>query len=167
MYTCRSFWTNDWIGQKSKFLLCMTDAFTKYAVVTTVPNKEAETVSQAIFKHWFCKFGLHAQIHTNGGKEFCNKLSDQLYLHLNIKQTTTSPAHPKLLKSISNPTFSLTLWIGNNLFQHSTFPTTPATTPPLRQLPLSYCLGLNWDYRHFQILTLNVYTMEKISHLNA
>ena len=119
------------------------------------------------FRTLVCKFGLPAQIHTDGDKEFCKKLSDQLYLHLNIKQTTTSPAHPKLLKSISNPTFSLTLWIGNNLFQHSTFPTTPATTPPLRQLPLSYCLGLNWDYRHFQILTLNVYTMEKISHLNA
>ena len=39
--------------RKSKFVLCMTDAFTKYAVVTTIPNKETKTVSQVIFEHWF------------------------------------------------------------------------------------------------------------------
>jgi Integrase zinc binding domain len=36
-----------------KFVLCITDAFTKYAVVTAIANKEAETVANAIFKDWF------------------------------------------------------------------------------------------------------------------
>jgi len=50
------------------------DAFTKYAVVTAIANKEAETVANAIFKDWFAKLGIPAQIHTDGGKEFVNKL---------------------------------------------------------------------------------------------
>jgi hypothetical protein len=63
-------------GRQHKYILCITDAFTKYAIVTAVENKEAETVAKAIFNEWFCKFGIPAQIHTDGGKEFVNKLSN-------------------------------------------------------------------------------------------
>jgi hypothetical protein len=42
-----------------KFILCMTDAFTKYAV-TVILNKNAETVPDGIYKEWFCKFGILA-----------------------------------------------------------------------------------------------------------
>ncbi len=31
--------------------------------------------SRTLFADWFCKFGIPAQIHTDGGKEFVNKLS--------------------------------------------------------------------------------------------
>jgi hypothetical protein len=34
--------------QKSAYILCITDAFRKYAVVTKVDNKDAETVAKAI-----------------------------------------------------------------------------------------------------------------------
>ncbi len=40
----------------------------KYAVVTKVDNKDAEMVAKAIFNNWFCKFGIPAQIHSDGGK---------------------------------------------------------------------------------------------------
>ncbi len=72
-----------------KYILCVTDAFTKYALVTAIENKEAETVAKAIFSKWFCKFGIPAQIHTDGGKEFIHKL---FYL-LNVEHTKTTPAH--------------------------------------------------------------------------
>ena len=49
--------------RKKKFILCITDAFTKFAVVTTVNNKEATTVARAIFEQWFCKFGILAHPH--------------------------------------------------------------------------------------------------------
>jgi hypothetical protein len=55
-----------------KFVLCITDAFTKYAVVTAIANKEAEMVADAIVKDWFAKFGIPAQVHTYQGKEFVN-----------------------------------------------------------------------------------------------
>jgi hypothetical protein len=59
--------------------LCVTEAFTKYALVTAIENIEAETVAKAIFSEWFCKFSIPVQIHTNGGKEFVNKLSKELF----------------------------------------------------------------------------------------
>jgi hypothetical protein len=82
-------------GRQHKYILCITDAFTKYAIVTAVENKEAETVAKAIFNEWFCKFGIPAQIHTDSGKEFVNKLSNELFQLLNVQHTKTTPAHPQ------------------------------------------------------------------------
>jgi IS30 family transposase len=78
-----------------KFVLCITDAFTKYAVVMAIANKDAEMVEDAIYKEWFSKFGIPAQIHTDRGREFLNKLSAKLFQLLNISQTKMSPAHPQ------------------------------------------------------------------------
>jgi hypothetical protein len=67
-----------------KFVLCIADAFTKKAVVTSIQNKNAETVADAIFKEWFGKFRIPAQIHTDRGKEFVNKLSAEMMELMNI-----------------------------------------------------------------------------------
>jgi Integrase core domain len=128
-----------------KFILCITDAFTKYAVVTSIQNKNAETVADAIFKEWFCKFGIPAQIHTDGGKEFVNKLSAEMMELMNVSHTRTSPAHPqcnfqvevfnktvkKYLASFVDDTalnwetFLLALALSYNTSYHSTIATTP------------------------------------------
>jgi transposase InsO family protein len=128
-----------------KFVLCITDAFTKYAVVTAIANKEAETVADAIYKDWFAKFGIPAQIHTDRGKEFVNKLSAELFQLLNVRHTKTSPAHPqcnaqvevfnkrvkKFLQSFVDDTtlnwetFLPALAISYNTSYHSTIATTP------------------------------------------
>jgi transposase InsO family protein len=39
--------------------------------------------------------GPPIQIHSDMGKEFCNKLSDELFQKLDIQHTKTSPAHPQ------------------------------------------------------------------------
>jgi hypothetical protein len=54
--------------QQHKYILCFTNAFSEYAMITSVENKEAETVAKAISSEWFCKFGIPAQIHTDGWK---------------------------------------------------------------------------------------------------
>jgi len=41
-----------------KLILCLTDAFTKYVELVTIPNKEAFTVATAILNRWICCFGL-------------------------------------------------------------------------------------------------------------
>ncbi len=81
--------------RQHKYILCITDAFTKYTLVPAVENKEAETVEKAIFSEWFCKFGIPAQIHTDGKEEFVNKLSNKLFTLLNVKHTMTTLAHPQ------------------------------------------------------------------------
>ncbi len=126
------------------FVLCITGAFPKYAVVTAIANKEAEMVADAIYRDWFAKFGIPAQIHTDGGKEFVNKLSAELF-QLNVRHTKTSPVHPqcnaqvevfnktvkKFLQSFVDDTtlnwetFLPALAISYNTSYHYTIATTP------------------------------------------
>jgi transposase InsO family protein len=82
-------------SRKSAYILCIMDAFTKYAVVTSIHNKDEQTVAKAIFDQWICKFGIPAQIHTDGGKEFMNKLLSELCELLNVQHTKTMPYHPQ------------------------------------------------------------------------
>jgi hypothetical protein len=130
---------------KNAYVLCITDAFTKYAVVTKIEHKEAETVARAIFENWFCKFGILEQIHTYGGKEFINKFSAELFELLNIQHSKTSPYHPqcnsqvevfnktvkKYLASYVDETtlnwqdFLPALMLAYNTSYHSTIATTP------------------------------------------
>ncbi len=61
------------VDSNKKFVLCIMDAFTKYAVFTAIANKDAETVADTIYKDCFSKFGIPAQIHMDGGKEICEQ----------------------------------------------------------------------------------------------
>jgi hypothetical protein len=78
-----------------KFILCMTDALTKYVELVPLPNKEANTVANAIFDKWYCHFGAPLDIVTDQGKEFCARLSDELFKRLGTNHLTTSPHHPQ------------------------------------------------------------------------
>ena len=81
---------------KNNYILCMTDAFTKYAEVVAIPDKEAPTVATEFFNKWICRYGVPSQIHTDGGKEFINKLSKDLCEKFEIKHTKNTPyAMPK------------------------------------------------------------------------
>jgi hypothetical protein len=79
----------------NKYILTITDAFTKYSKIVAIPNKETETVADAVFTKWICRCGCPTVIHTDGGKEFLNKIAAELYQKLDIKTTHTAPAHPQ------------------------------------------------------------------------
>ena len=129
----------------NKYILCMTDAFTKYAEVIALPNKEAITTAEAIFVHWICRFGVPVQIHSDGGKEFLNKVTEELYQLLQITGTHTSPAHPqcnaqveifnktvaKYLSAYVNPsTLDWELYLPAMRFSYNTsYHSTTKTTP--------------------------------------
>ena len=82
-------------NEGKKFVLCITDAFTKYAEMVAIDNKEAGTVAKHVFERWICRFGTPLEIVTDNGREFCNALSKELYKLLQIKHTTTSPYWPQ------------------------------------------------------------------------
>jgi len=77
-----------------KFVLCITDAFTKYAEMVAVDNKEAPTVARAIFERWICRFGTPLEFYSDNGREFCNELSKELFKLLKIEHNTTTPYFP-------------------------------------------------------------------------
>jgi hypothetical protein len=78
-----------------KFILCMTDALTKYVELVPLQNKEAMTVAEAIFDQWICHFGAPLDLITDQGKEYCAKVSDDLLKRLGATHITTSPHHPQ------------------------------------------------------------------------
>ena len=82
-------------ANNKNYILCITDAFTKYVELVPLPNKEALTVAAAIFSKWICRFGSPLQITTDGGKEFTAKLTEELFNQMQIKHLTTSPYHPQ------------------------------------------------------------------------
>jgi hypothetical protein len=77
-----------------KFILCVTDAFTKYIELVALPNKEANT-AEAIFDKWICRFGAPLDLVTDQGTEFCAKLSKELFTRLGTTHLTTSSHHPQ------------------------------------------------------------------------
>ena len=82
-------------NQGKNFVLCMTDAFTKYAEICAIPNKEAATVARALFERWICRFGCPIEFTSDNGKEFCNELTKELFKLLQIKHSHTTPYHPQ------------------------------------------------------------------------
>ena len=78
-----------------KFILCITDSFTKYVELVALENKEAATVATALFDKWFCRYGIPGTIITDQGKEFCARLTEELFKRLGTLHTTTTPHHPQ------------------------------------------------------------------------
>ncbi len=64
-------------------------------IIELTQKLDAQTVAKAIFEQWFCKFGKPAQIHTDGGKEFVNKLMAEFCELLNVQHSKTTPYHPQ------------------------------------------------------------------------
>ena len=67
----------------------MNEAFSKLVELVSIPNKEAETVANAIFYNWICRYGVPMEIITDHGKEFCNKLSKEFCKLLELKHGRT------------------------------------------------------------------------------
>ena len=132
-------------SNKNNYILCMTDAFSKYAEVVAIPNKEAPTVATEFFEKWICRYGVPSVIHTDGGKEFVNKLEAELCEKLEIKHSKNTPYHPqcnaqvevfnktvqKYLASVVNPsTLDWELYIAPLMFSYNTsFHATTKTSP--------------------------------------
>jgi transposase InsO family protein len=82
-------------GRGKKFILVMTDAFTRYVELVAIENKETETVAQAIFLHWICRYGVPLEIVTDQGKEFVSHICQNLWEKLQLVHNTTTPRHPQ------------------------------------------------------------------------
>ena len=81
-------------GTTKKFIMVITDAFTKFTRLYVIPNKEAATCASAIFKH-ICGYGVPRLIITDQGKEWNDLLNNNILNNLNIEHRLTSPYHPQ------------------------------------------------------------------------
>ena len=82
-------------AEGNKYILVMTDAFSKYAELAAIPDKRADTVARAIFERWICRFSVPRMIITDNGKEFANQIMTDLCKFMGVQQNKTSPYHPQ------------------------------------------------------------------------
>ena len=79
----------------NKYVIVMTDAYTKVVELDAIPDKTAETVAKAFFEKWICRYSVPIQLVTDQGREFCNQVLDGLCELLGIKHRKTTAYRPQ------------------------------------------------------------------------
>ena len=78
-----------------KYVLVITDAFSKLAELVPLKEKEAGTVARAIVDTWICRYSTPKVLVTDRGREFCSKFADELFSKLGVERRRTSAYHPQ------------------------------------------------------------------------
>ena len=79
----------------NKWILTMTDAFTRWCLLVALPNKQATTVADAILTQWILRFGAFYQLVSDNGGEFANAVSDALFTQLQASHHKVYPLRPR------------------------------------------------------------------------
>ena len=80
-------------GQQ-RFILGITDAFTKIIRLKAIHSKSATEVAKAIWTDWMAIYGVPKAIISDQGREFVNNLQQTILDLLHVKHRTTTPYHP-------------------------------------------------------------------------
>jgi len=78
-----------------KYILVLTDYFTKWACAFALPDAEASTCMRAMCDGFFADFGLPRQLHSDLGKNFESKLFYELCLLAGENKSHTTAFHPQ------------------------------------------------------------------------
>ena len=79
----------------NRYVLVMVDCFTRWTEAFPLPDKTAQSVADAFFNQIVCRFGMPSVIHSDQGREFENKIMQELCLLGGSHKTRTTPYHPE------------------------------------------------------------------------
>ena len=74
-------------------VLVMTDSFTKFAVAVPCRDQKAPTVARALRDHWFARYGVPMQLHSDRGRNFEGNIIQELCKLYGVRKTRTTPYH--------------------------------------------------------------------------
>uniref|UniRef100_A0A7M5XKR7 Integrase catalytic domain-containing protein n=1 Tax=Clytia hemisphaerica TaxID=252671 RepID=A0A7M5XKR7_9CNID len=77
-----------------EYLLVVTDHFSRFSQTFATKNKTGKSAAERIFNEFVINYGFPDRIHHDQGKEFNNKMWDQLHHLSGIKKSNTTPYHP-------------------------------------------------------------------------
>ena len=79
----------------NKYCLVITDWFTKFVEIHSMPNQEAETVAEVVARQYISRYGVPREIHTDQGTQFESQLFKSLCVLLGIHKTRTTSFRPQ------------------------------------------------------------------------
>ena len=77
-----------------KWIMVMTDAFTKYVELEAIENKSAETCARVFFERWLCRHTAPLYVCSDRGKEWINHVMDLVCELWGVTRLRTSAFHP-------------------------------------------------------------------------
>ena len=77
------------------YILEMVDCFSRWTKTYLLPDKTASTVANAFFQQIVCRFKMPIVIHSDQGREFENKIMQELCIMGGSHKTKTTPYHPE------------------------------------------------------------------------
>ena len=80
--------------QGNRYCITLTDYFSKWVEATPIPTKEAKHVAAFLFK-MFLRYGCPQEIVSDQGREFCNRLINDLGERTGFAHKITSAYHPQ------------------------------------------------------------------------
>ena len=87
--------------QNNKYILVISDIFTKWTEAIPSPDQEALTVTKAFVDTFISRFGTPLQVHSDQGRTFEAKLFQDMSTYLQIEKTRATSPKPMDLYSAS------------------------------------------------------------------
>ena len=79
----------------NRYVLVLTDYFTKWTESYAIPNQEAATVAEKLVCEFVYRFGVPRELHSDQGTNFESKVMAEVRKLLDIEKTRTSPLRPQ------------------------------------------------------------------------
>ena len=79
----------------NKFILVVTDYFTKWTESYPILNQEASTVAEKLVGEFICRFGVPREIHSDPGTNCESKVMSEVCKLLDIEKMITTPQQPQ------------------------------------------------------------------------
>ena len=79
----------------NRYLLVLTDPFSKWPEAFAVPDQTAKTTADMIYQGIVCRYGVPEGLHADQGRNFETQLMKELCQRLGIRRTRSSPFNPQ------------------------------------------------------------------------
>ncbi|XP_066267523.1 uncharacterized protein [Branchiostoma lanceolatum] len=79
----------------NKYVLVVSDIFTKYVNLYAIPRQDAATVADKLFRDFIGQHGVPDLLHSDQGPQYESHLISELCTRLGIRKSRTSPYHPQ------------------------------------------------------------------------